>query len=66
MTDDRADYIRCLIAVRCPELGPDDLALITQHAPTTEPDLPPEIGRDLMLVLEAMEAKLDRLGEAVA
>jgi len=58
-TDDRVGYIRNLIAVRCPELGPDDLATLTQHAATET--LPVEIGEQIMDVLAAMEMKLDRL-----
>jgi hypothetical protein len=64
--DDRAAYVRNLIANRCPELGAADLAAFTQHATTpVEPDLPEEIGRDLMAVLEAMDMKLDRMADAV-
>jgi hypothetical protein len=65
VTDDRAAYVCSLIAVRCPELDSVDLALITQPATTTTEMLPVEIGSDLMAVLEAMEAKLDRLAEAM-
>jgi hypothetical protein len=62
MTDDRDRVMRIIVA-RCPEIGLDDL---TQHAGApAEPDLPAEIGRDIMAVLEAMEAKLDRLGEVI-
>jgi hypothetical protein len=49
MPDDRAAYVRALIAHRAPELGPDDLALLTQHATTSvEPDLPEEIGEQIL------------------
>jgi hypothetical protein len=62
MTDDRAAYVRNLIAVRCPEIEPDDFALITQPAtPTTEPDLPPEIGEQILDVLAEMGDRLDRI-----
>jgi hypothetical protein len=68
MTDDRAAYVRAMILARCPELGPADLALIgTLHPgpPTAEPDLPMEIGRDIMAVLAAMDERLDDLVEAI-
>jgi hypothetical protein len=65
--DDRAAYIRALVAHRCEEIGPADLALIGTIHPgaTAEPDLPVEIGRDIMSVLAAMEFKLDALVEAI-
>ena len=67
VTADRAAYVRALVAHRCPEIGPADLALITTTypaAPSAEM-LPVEIGRDIMSVLEAMESKLDQLVEAI-
>jgi hypothetical protein len=55
-------YARNLISHRCPELSDADLALITQPAEPSAEMLPVEIGRDIMTVLAAMEAKLDWLG----
>ena len=62
MTYDCDDYLRRLIAARCPELTDDDLALITQPAATTaEPDLPVEIGEQILDVLAEMGDRLDRI-----
>jgi hypothetical protein len=64
---DRADYVRALVAHRCEEIGPDDLALIgTIHpgAPSRE-TLPLEIGEQIMDAIAALENKLDWLAEAV-
>jgi hypothetical protein len=71
--DDRAAYIRALVAHRCPEIGPADVALIgTIHpgAPTAdtasvEALLPVEIGEQIMDAIAALEEKLDQLVEAV-
>jgi hypothetical protein len=66
MTDDQHAYVRAVIAHRCPELGPADLALITHPDPVrVEPDLPVEIGEAILDVVTSMEAKLDRLADAV-
>ena len=64
---DRAEYIRALVAHRCPEIEPADLALIgtIQPAAPSAEMLPDKIGRDIMSVLEAMEFKLDQLVEAI-
>jgi hypothetical protein len=64
VTDDR-DRVMRIIKARCPELGPDDLALLTQHAPSVEPDLPEEIGEQILDVLAEMGDRLDRLADAV-
>jgi hypothetical protein len=66
--DDRAAYIRALVAHRCEEIGPADLALIgTIHpaGPSAEM-LPVEIGEQIIDAIAAMGAKLDALAEAVA
>jgi hypothetical protein len=60
--DDRAAYIRALVSHRCPEIGPADLALITQRAGApAEPDLPVEIGEQILDVLAEMGDRLDRI-----
>jgi hypothetical protein len=64
MTDDR-DRVMRIIRARCPELGPDDLALITHPDPArVEPDLPVEIGEQILDVLAEMGDRLDRLADA--
>jgi hypothetical protein len=65
--DDRAAYVRALLAHRCPELGPADLALIgTIHpgGPSAEM-LPVEIGEQIMDAIAAVDAKLDAMTEAI-
>ena len=64
MGDEDHDRVMRLILARCPELTDADLALIAQPAPPSEL-LPDQIGREIMAMLEALEAKLDRLAEAV-
>lgn len=62
--DDRAAYVRCLIASRCPELGPSDLAMLTEATP--DPDmLPARIGVQIMAVLERMADRMDAFEKAV-
>ena len=63
-SDDRAAYVRALIPHRCPEVTDDDLAAAFGSTQPAEL-LPIEIGKDIMAVLAAMEAKLDRLAETV-
>jgi hypothetical protein len=67
MTDDRADYIIDLIRARCGDVLTDaDLDSIAQPAaPPVEPDLPAEIGVEILNVLDSMMDRLDELAEAV-
>jgi hypothetical protein len=58
---DRAAYVRTLVRHRCPELTDADLALAS-----AEPNMPTEIGEAISVVLSSMEARLDRLADAVA
>jgi hypothetical protein len=61
--DDRLTYIRAVVSHRCPELGPDDLALIGGAAP--DDMLPPSIGLQIMEVVEALADRVDGLERAV-
>jgi hypothetical protein len=62
---DPADYARRLIAARCPELDPSDLALIGAAAP--DPDaLPASVGMEILQVVEAMADRLDGFQEQLA
>ncbi len=60
MTDDRLNYIRALIGHRCPELGPDDLALL---APPEDPEemLPASILQQVVEILDRMTARQDQI-----
>jgi hypothetical protein len=62
--DDRAAYVRALIASRCPELGPADLATLAVR-PDPDAGIPPEIADQIMDVLLAFEARLERIENAV-
>ncbi len=60
---DRAAYARALIASRCPELDPADLAALGD-AP--DPDmLPATIGVQIMEVLERMADRMDAFERVV-
>jgi hypothetical protein len=66
--DDRAAYIRALVAHRCPEIEPADLATLatlTQAVTTPVKMLPEEISRDILEVLDLMLGRLDELADAV-
>jgi hypothetical protein len=71
MTDDRAAYIRALIAHRCPEIEPEDLAALADTA-STEAIAPPaemlpvEIGERIVEVLDLMMGRLDEIAETIA
>jgi hypothetical protein len=63
-SDDR-DRVMRLILARCPELTDADLAAIEARSQPAEPDLPVEIGAQIMDVLAALEEKFDWLADAV-
>jgi hypothetical protein len=65
-TDD--DRVLRIIKARCGDVLSDaDFALITQHAaPPAEPDLPVEIGEQILDVLAEMGNRLDRLAGATS
>ena len=55
--DDRTAYVIDMIRHRCPELGPDDLALL---APPEDPDaIPGHIAMQIMTVLDRMSERMD-------
>jgi hypothetical protein len=60
--DDRAAYVRALIASRCPELGPSDLAMLAEADPHA---LPGSIGVQIMEVLERMADRMDAFERVV-
>lgn len=61
--DDRAAYVRALIAARAPEISAADLALLGD-AP--DPDtLPASIGQQILEVLDHMMTRMDALERAV-
>jgi hypothetical protein len=62
--DERFAYIRALIASRCPELGPDDLALL---APPPDPEMvPASVFGQVVEVLDQMIARQDRFEAQLA
>lgn len=68
--DDRAAYIRALVAHRCPEIGPADLAAIAAGSQpdaiaSTEAVMPVEIGDLIIDAIVALEEKVDWLADAV-
>ena len=60
MTPDRRDYVRRLIAARCPELTDADLARLSAN-PVIESDPPDEVMEAILAVLSALEARLEAL-----
>jgi hypothetical protein len=60
--DDRAAYVRALIAHRCPELTDADLAFTT----ITPDDLPLEVADKIGEVLDLLERKLESLESLIA
>ena len=69
--DERAAYIRALVAHRCPEIGQEDFAALADTAsteaiaPPTEM-LPVEIGERIVEVLDLMMGRLDEIAETIA
>ena len=63
----RDAYVTDLIAARCPELGPDDLALLGySDEPMSEDEMiPAEIGAQILAVVEKLMDRMDRLEEAM-
>jgi hypothetical protein len=60
--DDRADFARRLIAARCPELGPSDLAMLAEADPDM---LPVAIGAQILDVLQHLMDRMDALEQTV-
>jgi len=56
--DDRAAYVRSLIASRCPELSTDDLALLGEPDPDA---IPASIGVQILEVLDRLMDRMDRM-----
>ncbi len=62
VSDDRADYVRRLIASRRPGLTEADLAEVAVPDPDA---LPASIGEQVMEVLDFMMTRMDRIERAV-
>lgn len=64
--DDRDDYIRNVIAHRCPELTDDDLAMLSQPDEFLGELLPVEIGHQILEVVDRLFDRMTALEDAVA
>jgi hypothetical protein len=62
--DDRLEYARRLIASRCPELDPADLAALAEAAPDPNA-LPGSISEQILDAIGHMMDRLDRIERAV-